>query len=107
MAASHELFGLTPERTNHNDHRYTKPEQPPFPSSPSFRTVLAVQGPLRRAKPARPGPSGPFRTPTLEKGKGATAKAKPFSVCGPVLPPAGRPDRKSALPLDDANNLQA
>jgi hypothetical protein len=52
--------------------------------------------------------SGPFRTLTLEKGKGATAKAKPFSVCSRVLPPAGRPRPKIPSPaLDDVNNLQA
>ncbi len=42
--------------------------------------------------------SGPFRTRILEKGKGATAKAKPFSVCSRVLPPAGPPPRKIRSP---------
>lgn len=42
--------------------------------------------------------SGPFRTRTLEKGKGATAKAKPRSVCSRVLPPAGRPRTKIRSP---------
>jgi len=42
--------------------------------------------------------SGPFRTRTLEKGKGATAKAKPFSVCSRVLPPVGRSRPKIRAP---------
>ena len=42
--------------------------------------------------------SGPFRTLTLEKGKGATAKAKPLSACSPVPPPAGRPPPKIRAP---------
>ena len=31
-----------------------KPDLPPFPPRKRYRTVLAVKGPLRRAKPARP-----------------------------------------------------
>jgi hypothetical protein len=42
--------------------------------------------------------SGPFRTLTLEKGKVATAKAKPLSVCSRVPPPVGRPRPKIRAP---------
>jgi len=42
--------------------------------------------------------SGPFRTRTLEKGKGVTAKAKLLSACSRVPPPAGRPPPKIRAP---------
>jgi hypothetical protein len=60
-------------------------------SSPS-RVRSAAQNPRALDR------SGPFRTRTLEKGKGATAKAKPLSACGSVPPPAGRPRPKIRAP---------
>ena len=81
----------------------------PFPSAPCFRTVLAVQGPLRRIfqnrkrfssaahTPRALDRSGPFRKPPYEKGKGANAKAKPRSASGPNVPPDGRLPGATAL----------
>jgi hypothetical protein len=63
----------------------------PERSSPS-RVRSAAQNPRALDR------SGPFRTLTLEKGKGATAKAKRFSFCSRLLPPAGRPRGKIRSP---------
>ena len=74
------------------------------PTSPlSLHRHLSERSSPSRVRSAAQNPraldrSGPFRTRTLEKGKGATAKAKPFSVCDPVLPPAGRPRPKIRSP---------
>ena len=88
-------------RRRHAKSPLSLPPQLPERSSPS-RVRFAAQNPRALDR------SGPFRTLTLEKGKGATAKAKPFSVCGPVLPPAGRPPPKNPrAPLDHVNNFQA
>jgi hypothetical protein len=42
--------------------------------------------------------SGPFRTLTLEKGKGATAKGKTTLSCSRVPPSVGRPRPKIRAP---------
>ena len=76
----------------------------PRPTSPlSLHRHLSERSSPSRVRSAAQNPraldrSGPFRTRTLEKGKGATAKAKPFSLCSHLLPPAVCPDQKSALP---------
>jgi len=61
-------------------------------SSPS-RVRSAAQNPRALDR------SGPFRTRTLEKGKGATAKARPLSACSRVPPPLVGPEGKSSLSL--------
>jgi hypothetical protein len=74
------------------------------PTSPlSLHPHLSERSSPSRVRSAAQNPraldrSGPFRTPTLEKGKGATAKAQSFSVCSPMLPPAGRPRPKIRAP---------
>jgi hypothetical protein len=60
-------------------------------SSPS-RVRCAAQNPRALDR------SGPFRTLTLEKGKGANAKPNPLSACSSVPPPAGRPPPKIHFP---------
>ncbi len=51
--------------------------RPPFPSPLSSRTVLAVQGPLRRAKTARPGPLRAVPKIFLIQGKGGLCAENP------------------------------
>jgi hypothetical protein len=76
----------------------------PLPTSPlSLHRHLSERSSPSRVRSAAQNRraldrSGPFRTRTLEKGKGATAKAKSVSVCSRVLPPAGRPRRKIRSP---------
>jgi hypothetical protein len=76
----------------------------PLPTSPlSLHRHLSERSSPSRVRSAAQNPraldrSGPFRTPTLEKGKGATAKANPFFVCNSVLPPVGRPRTKNRSP---------
>jgi hypothetical protein len=75
---------------------------PPFPSFPRSRTVLAVQGSLRRANTARPGPLRAVPKLHIEKGKGATAKVffgdKKFmnscQVCWRITEMAQRSNRR-------------
>ena len=88
---------------------HTTRDQPPFPSSPSSRTVLAVQGSLRRAKPARPGPLRAVPNTHLREGKGGNCKGKTILSLPTVCRlPSGRPRPENPLsPLDDVNNLQA
>ena len=60
--------------------------RPPFPSLLSSRTVLAVQGPLRRANTARPGPLRAVPKILLIQGKGglcAGASNCPFPKIRP------------------------
>jgi hypothetical protein len=76
----------------------------PRPASPlSLHRHLSERSSPSRVRSAAQNPraldrSGPFRTLTLEKGKGATAKAKSLSACGSVPPPAGRPPPKIRSP---------
>jgi hypothetical protein len=76
----------------------------PLPTSPlSLHPHLSERSSPSRVRSAAQNQraldrSGPFRTSTLEKGKGATAKAKPFSVCSRVPPPVGRPRPKIRAP---------
>jgi hypothetical protein len=58
--------------------------------------------------------SGPFRKLSLDKGKGANAKSKPFPIAAPCCLPLVGPwqslPRKPKIrspPLDDVNTLQA
>jgi len=71
--------------------------RPPFPSPLSSRTVLAVQGPLRRAKTARPGPLRAVPKILLIQGKGGLCAAPSHCPYPKIRPP----------PLDHVNNLQA
>ena len=78
-------------RRRHAKSPLSLPPQLPERSSPS-RVRFAAQNPRALDR------SGPFRTRTLEKGKGATAKAKLLSACSRVPPPAGRPPPKIRAP---------
>jgi hypothetical protein len=84
-------------RRRHAKSPLSLPPQLPERSSPS-RVRFAAQNPRALDR------SGPFRSFSLDKGKGANAKSKPPAVCRPIPPPAGRPPPKI---LDHVNNLQA
>jgi hypothetical protein len=102
----------------------------PFPFTSMFqngprRQGSAPQNLFKLGKDFPPPPtnralagSGPFRRLTSEKGKGANAKSKPFSVRGRLRPPFGqhrgcpvmltlpRNPKIRSPPVDDVNNLR-